>query len=62
MNYAIAFLGLIFFAATIYWFVSGKKHYTGPIVEAEVADSSSEDLRHSSSDEAGPDGVKNSKI
>jgi amino acid transporter len=36
MNYAIAFLGAIFFTAAIWWYISGRKWYTGPIVEAEV--------------------------
>jgi amino acid transporter len=34
MNYAIAFLAGILLAAMIYWFVSGRKFYNGPIVEA----------------------------
>lgn len=36
MNYAVAFLGLIFAAATIYWFLGGRRWYTGPLIEAEV--------------------------
>ncbi|KAL9081415.1 MAG: hypothetical protein Q9159_007329 [Coniocarpon cinnabarinum] len=36
MNYAIAFLGLIFVFATIYWYVRGKRFYTGPLVETDV--------------------------
>ena len=36
MNYAIVFLGAIFSAAAIWWYISGKKWYTGPLVEAEV--------------------------
>ncbi|KAL9105544.1 MAG: hypothetical protein Q9227_009288 [Pyrenula ochraceoflavens] len=38
MNYAIAFLGLILIAALIYWFISGRKFYTGPLMEAEILD------------------------
>ncbi|PQE07864.1 amino acid permease protein [Rutstroemia sp. NJR-2017a WRK4] len=34
MNYAIAFLALILIFSTVYWFISGKKFYTGPIIEA----------------------------
>lgn len=34
MNYASAFLVLILGAATIFWYISGKKYYTGPIIEA----------------------------
>lgn len=37
MNYAIVYLGGIFAAAAVYWYVSGRKFYTGPLVEAEVA-------------------------
>lgn len=35
-NYAIVYLGGILAFSTIYWFVRGKKFYTGPIVEAEL--------------------------
>lgn len=38
MNYAIAFLGAIFIAAAIFWYIpkGGKVYYTGPLIEAEV--------------------------
>jgi amino acid transporter len=36
MNYAIAFLGAIFVAAAIWWYLSGRKWYVGPLVEAQV--------------------------
>lgn len=36
MNYAIAYLAAIFAAAAIYWFIRGKKFYTGPLIEAQV--------------------------
>ena len=43
MNYAIVYLAGILFFALLYWFVQGKKFYTGPLIEAEVAlDSGSE--------------------
>ena len=42
MNYAIAFLGLIVFFATIYWYVRGRLFYTGPLVEAIVDESDSQ--------------------
>lgn len=38
MNYAIAYLAGIFLAALSYWWVVGKKWYTGPLVEAEIVD------------------------
>lgn len=45
MNYAAAFLGLIFFFATIYWYIRGKNFYTGPLVEAIVDESDSQNSR-----------------
>jgi amino acid transporter len=38
MNYAIVFLVFILLCAMVYWYISGRKFYTGPIVEAEIAD------------------------
>jgi hypothetical protein len=38
MNYASAFLALIFAFAGIYWFVHGRKFYTGPLIEAVAED------------------------
>ena len=49
MNYAIAFLGLIFFFASVYWIVSGKKFYTGPVVQAVIAEDSSQEQQDRSS-------------
>ena len=51
MNYAIAFLGLIFVLAAIYWVISGRKFYTGPVVEADIIESSSDRIRDGSSEE-----------
>jgi amino acid transporter len=39
MNYAAAFLTLILGAAMFFWYVGGRKYYTGPIVEAEITGS-----------------------
>jgi amino acid transporter len=36
MNYASVFLIAIFAASLIYWYLGGRRWYTGPIVEAEV--------------------------
>lgn len=48
MNYASAFLTLILLAATVFWYISGKKYYHGPIIEAmggsEDGDVSSDDV------------------
>lgn len=41
MNYASAFLALILIAAAIYWYAGGKRFYTGPLIETEVADDQS---------------------
>ena len=40
MNYASAFLVFILGSALIWWFISGKKYYTGPLIEAEVGEES----------------------
>jgi hypothetical protein len=42
MNYAIAFLGAIFVASLTYWYISGRKWYTGPLTEAQVMEIGSE--------------------
>ncbi|THV53655.1 hypothetical protein BGAL_0045g00140 [Botrytis galanthina] len=57
MNYAIAFLGLILGFSTIYWYVSGKKFYTGPVIEAADEDS----LRHSLDRDSRQEKVENQK-
>ena len=49
MNYAIVYLGGILFFALLYWFVRGKKFYTGPIIETEIDEGSMEE--RSSDDE-----------
>jgi amino acid permease (GABA permease) len=36
MNYASAFLVAILIAAAVYWYLGGRRWYTGPIVEAEI--------------------------
>lgn len=36
MNWAIAFLALILLVSTAWWYISGRKYYTGPLIEAEV--------------------------
>jgi amino acid permease (GABA permease) len=47
MNYAIVFLAFILLCAAVYWFIGGRKFYTGPILEAQIeqeVDGSSPDL------------------
>lgn len=51
MNYAIAFVGLISIFAAVYWVISGRKFYTGPVVETHIAENSSPDSRDGSSEE-----------
>lgn len=51
MNYAIAFLGLILGFSTIYWYISGKKFYTGPVIEATDEDSLRNSMDHDSRQE-----------
>ena len=51
MNYAIAFLALIFFFSAVYWYTSGRKFYTGPLIEADIADSPTPTKGHGSSEE-----------
>lgn len=36
MNYAIVYLAGILFFSMVYWFLQGRKFYTGPLIEAEV--------------------------
>lgn len=42
MNYASAFLALILGCAAIFWYISGRKYYHGPVVEAQAEDQRSE--------------------
>jgi len=39
MNYAVVFLIFILVCSAISWYISGRKYYTGPIVEAATNDS-----------------------
>ncbi|KAK4940994.1 polyamine transporter tpo5 [Elasticomyces elasticus] len=38
MNYAIVFLAFILLCAAVFWYLGGKRYYTGPIIEAEVGE------------------------
>lgn len=38
MNYAVVFLAFILLCAAVFWYIRGKKYYTGPIIEAEIGD------------------------
>ncbi|KAL8898288.1 MAG: hypothetical protein Q9192_002152 [Flavoplaca navasiana] len=48
MNYAIAFLGAILIFSAIFWYTSGRKYYTGPLIEAEVSTSAPGNTRNGS--------------
>lgn len=36
MNYAPVFLVFILVASAVWWYISGHKYYTGPVVEAQA--------------------------
>lgn len=42
MNYASAFLALVLLSAALYWYISGRRFYHGPIVEAQFEDEQSD--------------------
>jgi len=41
MNYAIVYLMGILVFSLIWWVVGGRKYYTGPVIETEIAESDS---------------------
>lgn len=43
MNYASVFLVFILVCAGVFWYAGGRKHYTGPVVEAQADDVSESD-------------------
>ena len=51
MNYAVVYLGGILFFSMLYWFLRGRKFYTGPLIEADVTDNASSSHERSSSGE-----------
>jgi hypothetical protein len=40
MNYASAFIVLILGAATFFWYIGGRRYYTGPVIEARAGEGS----------------------
>lgn len=62
MNYAIVYLAGILFIALLYWFVRGKRFYTGPLIEAEIADAESFDRSSEEEGEKKLDRAPNSVI
>ncbi|KAL9579287.1 MAG: hypothetical protein Q9212_005196 [Teloschistes hypoglaucus] len=48
MNYAIVFLAAILVFAAIFWYLTGKKFYTGPLIEADIDENASGDLKDGS--------------
>jgi len=57
MNYAIAFLGFISVASTVFWYISGRKYYTGPLIEAQFDEAASESDNISGDDRKGDEKV-----
>ena len=54
MNWAIVYLAGILVFCAIYWYISGRKNYTGPLDEAQVeSDGVVLDADRSSDEEAG---------
>lgn len=51
MNYAVVYLAGILFMAAVYWFIAGRKFYTGPLIEAEVMEGSLDQDRSSEEDD-----------
>jgi len=47
MNYAVVYLAAILAFAAIYWFVQGRKFYTGPLIEADINEDESQAGRSS---------------
>lgn len=43
MNYASAFLALIFGASAFFWYIGGRRYYTGPLIEAHAEGSESDE-------------------
>ena len=54
MNYAIAFLALIFVFALVYWFIAGRRFYSGPLIEADVGEEDSQNNGSGSSGDYKP--------
>ncbi|PYH44572.1 amino acid transporter [Aspergillus saccharolyticus JOP 1030-1] len=53
MNYACVFLVFVLLFALVYWYISGKKFYRGPVSEAVVDDSLSESNSQVKADKMG---------
>jgi amino acid transporter len=42
MNYAAVFLVFILVCSLVFWYISGRRYYTGPIIEAQAEESDSD--------------------
>jgi amino acid transporter len=63
MNYAVVFLAGVLVAAYAYWWIGGRKWYTGPLIEAEVMDAqASPDFPAEKQNEPSPTGELPQKI
>lgn len=45
MNYASVFLAFILVASAFFWYIGGRRYYTGPLIEAQVGEGSESDDR-----------------
>jgi hypothetical protein len=36
MNYAAVFLVFILGCAAVFWYINGRRYYTGPVIEAQA--------------------------
>ncbi|KAL8922806.1 MAG: hypothetical protein Q9208_004931 [Pyrenodesmia sp. 3 TL-2023] len=52
MNYASVFLVGVVAFSTIFWWLAGRKFYTGPLIEADVTKNDSEDVEDGSRSES----------
>jgi hypothetical protein len=50
MNYAVVYLAGILFLSLLYWYIQGRKWYTGPLIEAEINEDGSQATRSSDDD------------
>ncbi len=50
MNYASVFLVLILGCAALFWYISGRRYYTGPVIEAQAEDTDSNHHNYSGLD------------
>jgi len=50
MNYAVVFFAFILVCAMVFWYISGRRYYTGPLIEAEIQEGDGPDSSSDSND------------